>query len=163
MKTFFIIVFLSLVASIALAQFRPETGISEQDKPTSTIGAMSNHGENIFSSLFDPMRLSMHQTYTMSFMTGGGQSTSLGMFTNTFAYQTADNLAISADVSAVYSPFSTLGTQFQKSINGIYLSSARLDWKMGEHTFMRIEYNGLPYSSYYSPFASDRSLFSPLR
>lgn len=140
-----------IFASLASAQFRAGNA---DDKPTSTVDAMSGHGDDFFSRFFDPMRFSMHQTYSMSFISGGGQSTGLGVFTNTFSYRAADNLAISADVSAVYSPFSTLGSKFQQSINGIYLSNARLDWKMGENSSMRIEYNGMPYGSYNSPFGS---------
>jgi hypothetical protein len=151
-----IFVFLLLFASLANAQFRVGNA---DDKPANTVDAMSNHGDDFFSRFFDPMRFSMHQTYSMSFISGGGQSLGLGMFTNTFNYRASDNLLISADVSAVYSPFSTLGSKFQQNINGIYLSSARLDWKMGDNSVMRIEYNGMPYGSYNSPFGSYYSPF----
>ncbi len=163
MKRLFILVFWAITATIASAQFRSGKGVNTDDKPGSTLEAMSGYGDDFFSRLFDPARFSMHQTYTMSFTSGGGQSTSLGVFTNTFAYKASEDLFISADLSAVYSPYSSLGSAFQKSINGIYLSSARLDWKMGEHTSMRIEYNGMPYSnSYFSPFGYYDSPF-PIR
>ena len=153
MKKLLIFGFLVITVSHVNAQFRSGIGVNNDEKPASTLEAMSGHGDDFFSRLFDPARFNMHQTYTMSFSSGGGQSTSLGVFTNTFAYKASDDLFISADLSAVYSPYSTLGSAFQKSINGVYLSSARLDWKMGEHTSMRIEYNGMPYSnSLYSPF-----------
>lgn len=153
MKRPLISAFLLLMVSLANAQFRGGTGMANDEKPASTLEAMSGHGDDFFSRLFDPQRFSMHQTYSMSFSSGGGQSTSLGVFTNTFAYRASEDLFISADLSAVYSPFSTLGSKFQQSINGIYLSSARLDWKLGDHTSMRIEYNGMPYStSFFSPF-----------
>ncbi len=158
MKRLFILGFLAITVSLANAQFR--SGMSNDEKPASTLEAMSSHGDDFFSRLFDPQRFNMHQTYTMSFISGGGQSTGLGVFTNTFAYKAAEDLMISADLSAVYSPFSTLGSSFQKSLNGVYLSSARLDWKMGENTFLRVEYNGMPYgSSYFSPFGSYYSPF----
>jgi hypothetical protein len=160
MKRLFIVSILVLFANFAKAQFRPGSGISNDEKPASTIDAMSGHSDDFFSRLFDPARFNMHQTYTMSFMSGGGQSTGLGVFTNTFAYKASDNFFISADLSAVYSPFSTLGSKFQNSINGIYLSSAKLDWKLGDHTFMRIEYNGMPYgNSLSSPFGYYDSFF----
>src|SRR5258706_15175099 len=147
MKRYIIFGFLAIFACGANAQFRPGSGIANDEKPASTIDAMSGHDDGFFSRLLDPTRFSMHQTYSMSFISGGGQSTGLTMFTNTFAYQASDNLSISADLSAVYSPYSTLGSKFQQDINGIYLSSARLDWKLDDHTFMRIEYNGMPYNS----------------
>ena len=163
MKRFWILSILIVNVGICNAQFRKGLGVATEDKSPSTIEAMSSHGDDFFSRIFDPSRFNMHQTYTMSFMSGGGQSTGLGVFTNTFAYKASEDLFISADLSAVYSPYSSLGTAFQKSINGVYLSSARLDWKIGENSFMRIEYNGMPYgNSYYSPFGSDYNSFSPL-
>lgn len=160
MKRFSILCFLMVSIGLANAQFRGGTGLNTDEKPASTLEAMSSHGDDFFSRLFDPARFSMHQTYSMSFVSGGGQSTGLGVFTNTFAYQASNDLFISADLSAVYSPFSTLGSKFQQSLNGVYLSSARLDWKMGENTFMRIEYNGMPYqTSLFSPFGYYNSPF----
>ena len=158
MKRLFILGFLAMTVSLTNAQFR--RSITNDEKPSSTLEAMSSHGDDFFSRLFDPARFNMHQTYTMSFISGGGQSTGLGVFTNTFAYKAAEDLLISADISAVYSPYSSLGSAFQKSINGVYLSSARLDWKMGDNTFLRVEYSGMPYgSSYFSPFGSYYSPF----
>jgi len=159
MKRVFILGFLLVFASLANAQFRAGTGVGNDEKPASTIDAMSGHDDGFFSRLFDPTRFNMQQTYTMSFVSGGGQSTGLGVFTNTFAYRASDVLAISADVSAVYSPFSTLGSKFQNSLNGIYLSSARLDWKLSDNSFLIVEYNAMPYGSYFSPFGS--SYYSP--
>jgi hypothetical protein len=160
MKRILVLGFLTLFANLAGAQFRPGTGIPSDDKPSSTVDAMSGHGDDFFSRLFDPARFNMQQTYTMSFVSGGGQSTGLGIFTNTFAYRASQDLLISADLSAVYSPFSTLGSKFQQSLNGVYLSSARMDWKLSDHSSLRIEYNGMPYgSSYFSPYGYYNSPF----
>src|SRR6266576_1011003 len=103
MKRLFIFGFLAMTVSLANAQFQSGTGMSNDEKPASTLEAMSSHGDDFFSRLFDPARFNMHQTYTMSFMSGGGQSTGLGVFTNTFAYKASDDFFISADLSAVYS------------------------------------------------------------
>jgi hypothetical protein len=162
MKKLFILAFFLISSGSVNAQFRSGISAAADEKPASTLEAMSGHGDDFFSRLFDPARFNMHQTYTMSFMSGGGQSTGLGVFTNTFAYKASDDLFISADLSAVYSPYSTLGSAFQKSINGVYLSSARLDWKIGENSVMRIEYNGMPYSSSFaSPFGSFYDSYYP--
>ena len=89
----------------------------------------------------------------MSFLSGGGQSVGISAFTNTFSYKAADDLFISADVSAVYSPYSSLGSDHAKSLNGIYLSNARLDWKLSESSFLRISYTKAPYSySLFDPY-----------
>lgn len=143
-KAFLIAFVLMLTASIATAQFKPGVGPQTQEKPKGTLEAMSG-SDDFFSRLFDPSHFSMHQTYSFSMVSGGGGSTGLSAFTNTFLLQPSENLMISADVSAVYSPFSSFGSAYQKSLNGIYLSNARLNWKMSDNTFLRIEYNGAPY------------------
>lgn len=145
-----------LLSSTASAQFRTERA----DEPRlNTREAMTGSGDSWFSRIFDPTRLSMHQTYSMSINSSGYGSYGLSMFTNTFQYKASDDLFISADVSAVYSPFNSFGDAFSKQVNGIYLTSARLDYKLGDHSFMRIEYNGGPannnyYSPFYSPFGT---------
>jgi hypothetical protein len=141
-----------LVTSSASAQFRTERA---EEPRLDTRGAMTGSGDSWFSRIFDPTRLSMHQTYSMSFNSSSYGSYGLSMFTNTFQYKASDDLFISADVSAVYSPFNSFGDAFSKQVNGIYLTSARLDYKLGDNSFMRIEYSGGPGSSnYYSPFYS---------
>lgn len=145
-KSFFIL-FL-LISSSAFAQFRPGLGGVKEEDPRSARTAMTEGG-GLLSALFDPTRFSMNQTYSMSFSTFGKNSVGLGVFTNTFNYRASDNLFISADVSAVYSPYSSLGESHAKSLNGIYLSNARLDWKLGDNTRLLIMYNGAPYADPY--------------
>jgi hypothetical protein len=141
-----------LVTSSANAQFRTERA---EEPRLNTREAMGSTGDSWFSRIFDPARLSMHQTYSMSFNSSGYGSYGLSMFTNTFQYMASDDLFISADVSAVYSPFNSFGDAFSKQVNGIYLTSARLDYKLGDNSFMRIEYSGGPNQGYYdSPFSS---------
>ncbi|HWF44600.1 MAG TPA: hypothetical protein VG537_08155 [Candidatus Kapabacteria bacterium] len=164
-----ILTFTVAVHDTASAQFRNDPQASQPD--INTADAMKG-GDSFWSRLFDPSRFSMHQTYSMSFMSSGFGSTGLSMFTNTFSYKASDNLFVSADVSAVYSPFSTFGSAYTNSLNGIYLTNARLDWKLGDNTFMRIEYVGGPqnsmygynpyaYNPFYSPFASAPSVPNP--
>lgn len=142
------IVFLLLLGANSYGQFRPGLGGTREDDPRSARTVLTDNSGNFLSNLFDPSRFSMHQSYTMSFSTFGNASVGLGVFTNTFRYRAADNLFISADVSAVYSPYSSLGQDHAKSLNGIYLSNARLDWKLGEHSNLLIIYNnGTPATS----------------
>ena len=157
MKRLLISLFLLLSTAIvtakpAEAQFRSDP---QAEQPNlNTVDAMKG-GDSFWSRLIDPSRFSMHQTYSMSFVSSGFGSTGLSMFTNTFSYRASDDLFVSADVSAVYSPFSTFGSSYANSLNGIYLSSARLDWKLGDNTFMRVEYVGGPGGMYggYDPYA----------
>lgn len=145
--------YLSLIAafliaassSTAFGQFRAPGLDQEADKAKPAIDAMTfGGGDSFFSRLFDPNRWSDHSSYSFSFTSFSGGSVGLGMYTNTLQFQASDNLRVSADVSAVYSPFSSFGNGFSKSINGIYLSDARLDWKLGDHSSLVIQYIGGP-------------------
>ena len=155
MKRVLLLLVLTFTSATAFAQFRGGMGFGSEEKINTPRETLTGGGESFFSRLFDPERFSMHQTYSMSFMSGGGASVGLGMFTNTFSYKASDNVFVSADVSAVYSPFSSLGAEHAKSLNGIYLSNARLDWKLGDHTFLQVSYSALPNSfmhNSYSPW-----------
>ena len=153
MKRTFIVSLLLLVATLSQAQFRPGTGIQPEEQPASTLDAMRGSGDGFFSRLFSPDRFRMNQTYSASFMTGGGRSVSITSFTNTFTYKASDDLFISADVSALYSPYSSLGSDHANSLNGIYLSNARLDWKLSENSFLRVSYTRAPNSySLFDPY-----------
>jgi hypothetical protein len=149
---------LALTSVTSRAQFRSD--LDKPQPPLNTAEAMK--GDNFLSGIFDPARFSMHQSVSMSYVSSGVGSMGLSMFTNTFAYRASSDLYISADVSMVYSPFSTFGSAFQNRMNGLYLTNAQLDWKLGDNTFLRVEYDGGPgagmygggYSPYYNPFYS---------
>ena len=156
----FSLITLLCVAS-SRAQFRGDA--NQVQPPLNTAGTMqSGDGDSFWSRITDPTRFSMHQSFTSSFVAGGGNSLSLNMFTNTFSLHPYDNLFISADLSAVYSPFSSLGSAFSNSLHGVSLTSARVDWKMRDNMFMRVEYQGGPtaglygaYSPFYNPFYNE--------
>ncbi|HZK75791.1 MAG TPA: hypothetical protein VFD13_02685 [Candidatus Kapabacteria bacterium] len=158
---------LALASTSSYAQFRSDA--SQPQPPLNTAGAMSGGGDSFLSGLLDPARFSMHQSVSMSFVSSGFGSTGLSMFTNTFAYRPSSDLYISADVSMVYSPFSTFGSAFQNQMNGVYLTNAQIDWKLSDNTFLRVEYMGGPgagmyggYSPYsYNPFYSASPFAAP--
>jgi hypothetical protein len=155
-RYFCAVLFSAVLATGASAQFRTDAEQAKRaSEASNTLGAMTSDESSFFSELFNKDRWSMHQSYSFSYSTMGSQSVGLSMFTNTVSYKASDDLFVSADVSAVYSPFNSLGDNFSKQINGIYLSNARLDWKLSDETFLRVEYVGGPSNNYgYSPFGN---------
>ena len=155
---------LAFASTTSVAQFRSD--VNQAQPPLNTVDAMKGGGD-FFSTIFDPARFSMHQSVSMSYVSSPFGSVGLNMFTNTFSYRASDNLFVSADVSAVYSPFSSFGSAFQNQINGIYLTNARLDWKLGDNTFLRVEYDGGPgagmYGGYGNPYYNPFFTPSPLQ
>ena len=156
-RLFAALLLLSIATTASLAQFRHD--LTPPDPPLNTADAMQ--GGNFLSQLFDPAHFSMHQSFSSSFTSGAGGSLGISMFTNTFAFRPMDNLFVSADVSAVYSPYSSFGSAFSNSLNGLYLTNAQIDWKMSDNTFLRVQYLGGPGAGmyggsnpYYNPFYS---------
>ncbi len=144
-KLFCVALIVAASSSTAFAQFRAPGLDQEADKAQPAVNVMTNAGgDNFMSRLFDPNRWSDHSSYSFSYTSFSGGSVGLGMYTNTLAFQAADNLRVVADVSAVYSPYSSFGNAYSKSLNGIYLSDARLDWKVSDNTTVMIQYIGGP-------------------
>ncbi len=135
-RLFAAILLFSLASTPSFAQFRSD--LTQPDPPLNTASAMQ--GGNFFSQLFDPSRFNMHQSFSSTFISGGGQSMGLSMFTNTFAFHPMDDLYVSADVSAVYSPYNSLGSSFANSMNGLYLTNAQIDWKLSDNAFLKVQY-----------------------
>ncbi|HET6512844.1 MAG TPA: hypothetical protein VFH43_11670, partial [Candidatus Kapabacteria bacterium] len=149
-------------ASGAVAQLRSELPKLEAEREArNTIGAMkSQDEENFFSRLFNKDNWSTQQQYSFSYSSNGEHSMGLSMFTNRLTFKASEDMRISADVSAVYSPFSSFGDAFQKQINGIYLTNARMDWRLGESTFMTIQYSGGPQNQFNDRFYNPWDRFS---
>lgn len=61
------------------------------------------------SSLFDPSKLSMHQSYSFGYYSGGGTSGSLGYYLNSIEYSFSNPLKIRIDLGFLHSPSSILG------------------------------------------------------
>jgi hypothetical protein len=158
---------LSLFSFPANAQLRAQKAREEaEQKASNTLGAMtSSEDEGFFSKLFNKANWTTQQQYSFSYTSNGQQSMGLSMFTNRLTFKASENMRISADVSAVYSPFANFGnnalnSDIQKQINGVYLTNARMDWKLGESTFMTVQYNGGPQSRQYDPFYSPWNRYS---
>jgi hypothetical protein len=152
---------LAAFASNASAQLRGQQAREEAErKASNTLGAMKADDEGFFGKLFNKANWSTQQQYSFSYSSNGKQSMGLSTFTNRLTFKPSDDMRFSADVSAVYSPFSSFGDAFQKQINGVYLTNARMDWKLGESTFMTVQYSGGPQNQAYDPFYSQWNRFS---
>ncbi len=92
-----------------------------------------------------PNRFSMHQSYSLNFSSGGGGSSSSGLYLNTLAYQIAAPLTLSMDIG-FHAPFynSYSGMQGRTIWNGsqrpsLVLPRIGLDYKPTEHTSISLQ------------------------
>jgi hypothetical protein len=111
----------------------------------------SYSSNNLFGFL-NSENFHMNHEFSMSYSAFGNNGIALGVYTNRMLYNFSNNLNIQADVSLVNSPYSTLGQDFQNSLNGIYLSKAAVNYKPWDDFQISLQYRQIPYN-YYSPYS----------
>jgi hypothetical protein len=89
----------------------------------------------------------------MSYSSFAGQGVSMTSYTNSMFYKLLTNMNLQVDVSMMYSPYSTLGEQFQKDISGIYISNAAINYYPWKNFSVHLQYRSMPFGyGYYNPF-----------
>ena len=133
---------LLLFISISFAQFKEDVDKSELIKNSLYTEGPSGFFTNFLSS----ENFQMKHTLSMSYTAGGGQGVALGIYTNSMMFKIADNIDLQVDASFVNSPYNSLGKEFTDGINGVYISNARLDYKISDKTSLTLQYRNLPYN-----------------
>ncbi len=143
---------LCLVAFLGIAmpaQAQLRGAVAEQRAPsklydTGTAGFLLN-------TLFNPAHFKMSHTYEMSVGSFAGNTSSLGMYTNTMAWQFNDKLAARVDLSVAYSPFGNgLGRQEQNM--RVFLRNAEVAYRPTENVSIHFQVRQSPYGAYASPY-----------
>lgn len=154
MKKLIIIIYV-LVVSVSNAQFRDEL----DKKPDIRSGIVKNNSFGSILGFINPDNFSMRHSFNLSYSTFGGSGLALGVYTNSMAYKFSDKLDLQTDISIVNSPYNSLGQDFAKQINGVYLSRVQMNYKPADNMSIIIQYRNIPggfYPSYYyggySPF-----------
>jgi len=135
----------ALVQPDLLAQFKS----SVANQPGVSESILRPDGGNSVFGLFDPSRLSMRHTFSLSYATfGGGRGMSLGMYTNSLYYKISNPLDVQFDVSLMYSPFSSGLGGPQQDFTGIYLTRAQLNYRPSEHMLLQVNFQQVPMTSW---------------
>jgi hypothetical protein len=131
---------LIVVSFMAIGQFK-----SQPEASSSVAGSMIRQDDGgLLFGWFDPSRLSMRNSYSLSYTTSGGKGFSLGTLTSSLAYQISNPLSVQFDVSLIHSPYNNLGGNFAKDISGVYLSGAELNYRPSKNTLLQIQFQQLP-------------------
>lgn len=150
-----ILLFVFLFVSIStFAQFKEEI----ENEISIRKGVFNENPSGLFLDFFTSENFNMSHSVDMSYSTFGGNGVALGVYTNTMAFQFSDRLHLEVDASLVNTPYNSYGDEFTKSVNGIYLSRAQLNYKLSEDSNITLIYRQVPYSRsyYYSPFYRSR-------
>jgi hypothetical protein len=133
-------VLLLILSAIAVGQFR------SQPEARSSAGESLLRPDDggLLFGWFDPSRLTMHNSYSLSYTTSGGKGFSVGALTSNIGYQFSNSLSAQFDVSLMHSPFNNLGGNFANNISGIYLTNAELNYQPSKNMLLQIQYRQLP-------------------
>jgi hypothetical protein len=142
--------------SIAVCQFR------SQPEARSSAGESLLRPDDggLLFGWFDPSRLTIHNSYSLSYTTSGGKGYSLGELTSNIAYQISNPLSVQFDVSLMHSPFNNLGGNFANDVSGIYLTRAALNYQPSKNMLLQIQYQQLPAMYWLNNY--DRFGFMPM-
>jgi len=147
-----------LFSTLSLAQFK------NKDLTPSIMDGITNYSPSGFLSNFlNPSNFQMNHSVDISYSAFGGNGVALSTYTNSMAFRLSENLNLEVDASLVASPYSSFGEEHQKSINGIYLSRAQLNYKISNNSNLVIQFVNPPPETYYfnnynyySPFSRSR-------
>ena len=136
---------LILIPSLALAQ-----GVTDlKNRSYVSKGAFS---------FFDPSKLTMHHSYSMSYYTGGGRSGSIGYYMNSIEYEFSNPLKIRVDLGYLHSPTNMFSNGSAASQSGAFVPGFSIDWRPSKHFNFRLDYRQIPQSQlgwsnrYLNPF-----------
>ena len=151
-KTVVAVILIAAATMPSAAQFREAL---PSGRPPVRLYPASGTLGSVMSKLFNPSVFKMSHGFEMSAGTFGGHGYSMGMYTNTMAWQFGEKFAMRADVAFAYSPqnqnLAALGLQN----NGpkVFLRNAEIAWHPAKNVRLHIQVRQDPYG-YRNPYAS---------
>jgi len=142
-----LIALMLVMSSSSFAQFKDQ--LPDQ---SSVQNSMIRSDNNFLLGFFNPANFSMRQSVSMSYTTFGNRGLALGMYTNSMSYKISNPLTLSADVSLLNSPYSSLGSKFSQGLNGIYLTRVDLNYRPSNNFQIDLQFNQNPLNRYYNPY-----------
>lgn len=140
-----------LVTAKSYSQFKRTT----DDEPKVSDSFIRPETDSDLLSFFNPDNFKMRQSFSMSYMTMGGQGLSLGTYTNSMMYKFSNSVDARVDVSLQSSPYSTLDQRLQSSLTGAFLNRAEINYRPSDNMLLRVSYQKVPFglNGMFSPYA----------
>lgn len=127
--------------------------LKEQLKPQSFSQLLTQPQGLVGLLGLDPSRFSMQQSYSISYLSAGGQGFSQGLYLNTLSYRFSDPLQVSLQWGVMNQPFGSFGVPSLYQ-NGLFLSGASIEYKPSRKVSIGLQYNKIPGGWQYSPYRS---------
>jgi len=128
-------------AQLRSNSFHPDVPVNDQG-----LGYAQRH------SFLDPSRFNMHQSFSMSVASGGGQSFSVGMYTNEMNFMLKDNLRLRTQFSLVQ-PNGSNSLFNNQAPGGQVFYGASLEYQPRENLFLSFSLNNYPTYRLYRPYS----------
>lgn len=129
------VIIMALIPTLAVAQNVPQT----VDQTFAR--------KNSFS-LFDPSKLSMHQSYSLAYFSGSGASGSIGYYMNSLEYSFSKPLKIRLDLGFLHSPTGLFSGGSSNLKNGVFVPGFSLDWRPTNSLNFKFDYRSFPFGVY---------------
>ncbi len=102
-------------------------------------------------------KFSMSHSYSLSYMSAGKYSGSMGLYLNTMKYQFSDPLTMQVSVGYLHHPFGggIKGLNKNPGQGEVFLESASFQYKPTETMSITVDYRQIPQSMMYSPYSSN--------
>jgi hypothetical protein len=137
-RMLFVFVMTAVLIAIGSAQYK-----AQRSEGYTNVGqAVTRSSDGLLFGWFDPSRLTMRHSYSLSYSSFGGQGLSVGMYTNSLFYKISGPLDVQFDVSLIHSPFGSFAGA--KNFSGISLSRAELNYRPAENMWFRVQFRQLP-------------------
>ena len=133
-----------LVLQISTAQFKQRSS----DQPKIADSFIHQETSSNVLSFFNPANFEMHHSYSMSYMSGGGQGLALGSYTNMMMYKFSDQVDARVAVSMQHSPYSTFNSTLQNSLSGVFFDGAEINYRPSKNMLLRVSYQQVPWNRY---------------
>jgi hypothetical protein len=102
--------------------------------------------------------MTFNHSYSMSYLSSGGQSVMRGLFMESIGYRLSNPLSLTLNLGYLHQPYSSFGSDGLLQ-GGSFVGGAALTWRPSSNTFLRFEvanYSRSPfgYYPYWGPMQS---------
>ena len=146
MKSKFVSLFLIilLVTPLGLIKAQFKSQLKEKPSVEKSIQIPGIGPSSLGFSLFDSHRFFMNQSYSLSYMSFGKTSASLGIYQNRMSYIFSDKLTLSGRVGFIHNPLQMgINNNSMNPINNI-IYGAELNYHPKDNLFLNVRFDKVP-------------------
>jgi hypothetical protein len=139
-------VFIALLLTVtAFSQYR------NSYTPSSQSAFRQPSAGGLFSGLVDQSRLSMSQSYSLSYTSSGSNGFMQGMYLNNMRYRLSNPFTLNLQLGFIHTPYNSYSGNGLNSLNAEFVGGANLVYKPSNNVSFSIGVSRMPY--YYSPYS----------